>query len=80
VRLLSLLRRLVLDGAYRVDTEPPVFRRIEPRRQEELQALVERVAERIGRALERQGVLSRDADFVPQFQLLPLYPRGLLPR
>lgn len=28
----------------------------------ELQALVERIAERIGRALERQGVLSRDAE------------------
>jgi Putative transposase len=53
---------LVLDGAYLVDTEPPVFRRIEPPRQEELQALVERMAERIGRALERQGVLARDAE------------------
>jgi hypothetical protein len=31
---------LVLDGAYLVGTEPPVFRRIEPPRQEELQALV----------------------------------------
>ena len=53
---------LVLDGAYLVGTEPPVFRRIEPPRQEELQALVERLAERIGRALERQGVLARDAE------------------
>jgi len=53
---------LVLDGAYLVGTEPPVFRRIEPPRQEELQALVERLAERIGRALERRGVLARDAD------------------
>jgi hypothetical protein len=52
----------VLDGAYLVDTDPPVFRRIEPPRQEELQALVERMAERIGRALERQGVLARDAE------------------
>ncbi len=41
---------LVLDGAYLVGTEPPVFRRIEPPRQEELQALVERLAERIGRS------------------------------
>jgi hypothetical protein len=31
-------------------------------RQDELQALVERVAERIGRALERQGLLARDAE------------------
>jgi hypothetical protein len=28
----------------------------------ELKALVERLAERIGRALERQGVLARDAE------------------
>ena len=53
---------LVLDGAYLVGTEPPVFRRIEPPRQEELQALVERLAERIGRALERQGLLARDTE------------------
>jgi ribosomal protein S27E len=53
---------LVLDGAYLVGAEPPVFRRIEPPRQEELQVLVERLAERIGRALERQGVLARDAE------------------
>jgi ribosomal protein S27E len=53
---------LVLDGAYVVGTEPPVFRRIEPPREAELQTLVERVAERIGRALERQGVLVRDAE------------------
>jgi hypothetical protein len=53
---------LVLDGAYLVGTEPPVFRRIEPPRQEELQALVEQMAERIGRALERQGILARDAE------------------
>jgi putative transposase len=53
---------LVLDGAYLVGTERPVFRRIESPRLEELQALVERLAERVGRALERQGVLARDAD------------------
>jgi hypothetical protein len=53
---------LVLDSAYLVDSEPPVFRQIEPPRQEELQALVERIGERIGRALERQGVLVRDAE------------------
>jgi hypothetical protein len=53
---------LVLDGAYLVDTEPPVFRRIAPPSLAELQALVERIAERIGRALERQGILARDAE------------------
>jgi len=39
---------LVLDGAYLVNTVPPVFRRIEPPRREELQALLERIGERIG--------------------------------
>jgi hypothetical protein len=53
---------LVLDGAYLVDTEPPVFRRIAPPSEVELQALVEQLAERIGRALERQGVLARDTE------------------
>ena len=53
---------LVLDGAYLVGTEPPVFRRIAPPGEAELQALVERLAERIGRALERRGVLVRDAE------------------
>jgi hypothetical protein len=56
------LHMLVFDGAYLVDTEPPVFRRIERPGQKEPQALVERVAERIGRALERQGILARDAE------------------
>jgi hypothetical protein len=53
---------LVLVGAYLVGTEPPVFRRIAPPSLAELQALVERMAERIGRALERAGVLARDAE------------------
>jgi len=53
---------LVLDGTYLVGTEPPVFRRITPPVEAELQALVERLAERIGRALERRGVLVRDAE------------------
>ena len=53
---------LVLDGTYLVGTEPPVFRRIAPPGETELQALVERLAERIGRALERRGVLVRDAE------------------
>jgi Putative transposase len=53
---------LVLDGAYLVGTEPPVFRRIAPPSLPELQALVERLAERIGRALEREGILTRDVE------------------
>jgi hypothetical protein len=39
-----------------------VFRRIAPPSEAELQPLRERLAERIGRALERQGVLVRDAE------------------
>jgi hypothetical protein len=38
------------------------LKRIAPPSQEELRALVGRLAERIGRALERQGVLARDAE------------------
>jgi hypothetical protein len=41
---------------------PPVFRRIAPPSATELQALVHRIAERIGRALERQGLLIRDCE------------------
>ena len=52
---------LVLDGAYLVGTEPPVFRRIEPPRQEELQTLVERVAERIAPARDRAPSLRQPA-------------------
>jgi hypothetical protein len=48
---------VVLDGAYFVVTEPPVFRRIAPPGEAELPALVERLAERIGGPLERHGVL-----------------------
>jgi len=39
-----------------VDTEAAVFRRIAPPRPAEPQAHVERLAERIGRALQRQGI------------------------
>ena len=53
---------LMLDGAYLVDTDAPVFRRIAPPSKAELQALVERLAERIGGALERRGILARDAE------------------
>ena len=53
---------LVLDGAYLVGTEPPVFRRIAPPSEAALQALVERLTKCIGRSLEREGVLVRDAE------------------
>jgi hypothetical protein len=48
---------LFLDGVYLTGTKPPVFRRIAPPSATELQALVHRIAERIGGALERQGRL-----------------------
>ena len=56
------LHMLVLDGTCLVGTEPPVFRRTPRPSEAELKTLVERLAERIGRALERQGVLARDAE------------------
>jgi ribosomal protein S27E len=54
--------RLFLDGAYLAGTRPAVFRRIGTPSAQELQALVERIAERIGRALERAGLLARDCE------------------
>ena len=53
---------LFLDGAYLTETRPPVFRRIAAPSEKELQALVQRIAERISRALERNGVLVRDCE------------------
>jgi len=51
---------LFLDGVYFTGTEPPVFRRVAPPSTAELQAVVHRIAERVGWALERRGVLVRD--------------------
>src|SRR5881394_2048880 len=53
---------LFLDGAYLTNTRPPVFRRIGAPSAGELQDLLERIAERIGRALERKGLLARDCE------------------
>ncbi len=53
---------LVLDGAYLTDSGEPVFRRIPPPSAAELQALVERLARRVGRSLERRGLLGRDTE------------------
>ena len=51
---------LFLDGAYLTGMKPPVFRRIGAPDAKELEALVARIAERIGRALECEGLLVRD--------------------
>jgi hypothetical protein len=56
------LHMLVLDGAFLSGTAPPVFRRVAAPTERELQALVERIAERIGHALERDGLMSRDCE------------------
>jgi hypothetical protein len=56
------LHMLVLDGAFLSGTAPPVFRRIAAPTERELQSLVERIAERIGRALERDGLISPDCE------------------
>jgi hypothetical protein len=56
------LPQLFLDGAYLTETHPPVFRRIAVLSAQELQTLVKRIAERIGRALERNGLLVRDCE------------------
>ena len=49
-------------SAYLAGTQPPAFRRVGAPSARELEALIERIAERIGRALERKGLLTRDCD------------------
>jgi len=56
------LHMVALDGAYLLGTQPPAFRSIAAPSREELQALLERIAERVGRALERKGLLVRDGE------------------
>ena len=51
------------DGAYRSDgTAPPVFHPVPPPDAADLQALVQRIAERLGRMLEKRGLIERDAE------------------
>ncbi len=45
------------DGA-----DPPVFRHVATSGTAELQALVQQIAERIGRMLEKRGLIERDAE------------------
>ena len=62
------LHMLFLDGVYvraavgEGEAVKPVFQRVAAPSSAALQALVQRVAERIGRALERQGLLVRDCE------------------
>jgi ribosomal protein S27E len=54
---------LFLDGVYRVDgADPPVFHPVAAPGANDLQALVERIAARVGRMLERRGVVERDME------------------
>jgi hypothetical protein len=53
---------LIPDGVYLTDAERPVFSRVAAPTPRELQALVQQISERIGRRLERQGMLVRDAE------------------
>ena len=57
------LHMIFIDGAYRSDgTAPPVFHAVPPPATADLQALVQRIAERLGRMLEKRGLLERDAE------------------
>jgi hypothetical protein len=53
---------LMPDGVYLNAPSEPAFRRVEPPTPAELQALVQRISERIGRQLQRQGLLARDLE------------------
>jgi len=57
------LHMIFVDGAYRSDgSAPPVFHPVPPPDAAHLQALVRRIAERLGRMLERRGLIERDAE------------------
>ena len=54
---------LLLDGAYQtVGADAPVFRPVVVPESSDLQELVEQIAGRIGRALERRGLVERDLE------------------
>ena len=53
---------LFLDGVYVEERERLRFRRVKAPERAELEALVQSVSERVGRHLERQGLLVRDAE------------------
>jgi hypothetical protein len=57
------LHMIFVDGAYRSDgAAPPVFHPVAPPDAAHLQALVQRIAVRLGRMLERRGLIERDAE------------------
>ena len=54
---------LVIDGVYIPrENAPPLFRRVKAPDRTELEILVQRISQRVGRCLERIGLLVRDAE------------------
>ena len=54
---------IFVDGVYLTDgADPPVFRHVATSGAAELQALVQQIAERIGRMLEKRGLIERDSE------------------
>jgi hypothetical protein len=51
---------LIPDGVYLTDADPPYLKAVSAPTSAELQVLVRRISERIGRLLERKGLLVRD--------------------
>ena len=53
---------LFLDGVYVVSQDAPAFRRVTAPSRDELDALIERISQRVGRYLERAGLVVRDVE------------------
>ncbi len=53
---------LVLDGVYTFDNKRPRFHRVKAPNHDELWSLLHTIASRVTRALEKQGLLIRDAE------------------
>ena len=64
------LHMLFVDGAYAFDDGAPRFHRVAAPTQAELQRLLHTIATRVTRALEKQGLLTRD-DEAPAFDIEP---------
>jgi len=55
---------LFLDGVYvHRDNRPPRFQRVKAPDKGELEELVQLISQRVGRCLERQGLLEQDTEF-----------------
>ena len=52
---------LFLDGVYVIEKDAFAFRRVKPP-PEELERLIQQISQRVGRYLERQGLLVRDVE------------------